>query len=72
MLKGLRGFRKLRVEGLGSKHQHRGRVWVVRVGGDDGELRPWHYIYVFSVESRLLMIRLEKSPVLISHNVLKK
>ena len=20
-------------------------VWVVRVGGDDGELRPWHYIY---------------------------
>jgi hypothetical protein len=22
-----------------------GWVWVVRVGGDDGELRPWHYIY---------------------------
>jgi len=22
-----------------------GRLWVVRVGGDDGELRPWHYIY---------------------------
>ena len=20
-------------------------VWVVRVGGDDGELRLWHYIY---------------------------
>ena len=20
-------------------------MWVVRVGGDDGELRPWHYIY---------------------------
>ena len=20
-------------------------LWVVRVGGDDGELRPWHYIY---------------------------
>jgi len=20
-------------------------VWVVRVGGDDGELLPWHYIY---------------------------
>jgi len=22
-------------------------VWDVRVGGDDGELRPWHYIYVY-------------------------
>ena len=20
-------------------------MWVVRVGGHDGELRPWHYIY---------------------------
>ena len=20
-------------------------LWVVRLGGDDGELRPWHYIY---------------------------
>ena len=28
---------------------------VVRVGGDDGELRPWHYIDVLSVESRLMM-----------------
>ena len=27
------------------------RVWVVRVGGDDGELRPWHYIYVCSIDS---------------------
>ena len=26
-------------------------MWVVRVGGDDGELRPWHYIYVYSIES---------------------
>ena len=25
----------------------------MRVGGDDGELRPWHYIYVYSIESRL-------------------
>ena len=33
----------------------RGGVWVVRVGGDDGELRPWHYIYVYSIESRLIM-----------------
>ena len=30
-------------------------LWVVRVGGDDGELRPWHLIYVYSIESRLLM-----------------
>ena len=30
-------------------------MWVVRVGGDDGELRPWHYIYVYSIESRLIM-----------------
>ena len=22
---------------------------VVRVGGDDGELRQWHYIYVYSI-----------------------
>ena len=21
----------------------------MRVGGDDGELRPWHYIYVYSI-----------------------
>ena len=26
----------------------------MRVEGDDGELRPWHYIYVYS-ESRLIM-----------------
>ena len=25
-----------------------GGLRVVRVGGDDGELRPWHYIYVYS------------------------
>jgi len=30
-------------------------MWVVRVGGEDGELRPWHYIYVYSIESRLIM-----------------
>jgi len=30
-------------------------LWVVRVVGDDGELRPWHYIYVYSIESRLIM-----------------
>jgi len=26
----------------------------MRVGGDDGELRPWYYIYVYSIESRLI------------------
>ena len=30
-------------------------VWVVRVGGGDGELRQWQYIYVYSIESRLMM-----------------
>ena len=25
----------------------------MRVGGDDGELRPLHYMYVYSNESRL-------------------
>ena len=25
-------------------------VCVVRVGGDDWKLRPWHYIYVYSNE----------------------
>ena len=25
----------------------------MRVRGDDGELRPWHYLYVYSIESRL-------------------
>ena len=31
------------------------KVWVVRVGGDDGELRPWHYTCVYSIESRLII-----------------
>jgi len=26
----------------------------MRVGGDDGELRPWHDVYVYSIESRLI------------------
>ena len=25
----------------------------IRVGRDDGELRPWHYMYIHSIESRL-------------------
>ena len=42
----------------GSASIHRGgsaadSVWVVRVGGDDGQLPPWHHIYVYSIESRL-------------------
>ena len=28
---------------------------AMRVGGDDGELRPWHCIYVSSIESRLIL-----------------
>ena len=30
----------------------------MRVGGDDGELRPWHYIYVYGIESRLIRRRI--------------
>ena len=26
----------------------------MRVGRDDGELRPCHYIYIYSIESRLI------------------
>ena len=26
----------------------------IKVGGDDGELRPWHYIHVCSIDSRLV------------------
>ena len=25
----------------------------MREGGDDGELRPWHYMYVYSIDSRM-------------------
>ena len=25
--------------------------WVAKVKEDDGKLRPWHYIYVYSIES---------------------
>ena len=30
-------------------------LWAVIVGEDDGEGRPWHYIYVYSIESRLIV-----------------
>ena len=30
-------------------------IEVVKVGGHDGELRLWHYIYVYSIKSRLTM-----------------
>ena len=30
-------------------------VWVVGIGGHDGELRPWHCIYLYSIERRLKM-----------------
>ena len=29
---------------LGRNHPSQ-QMWVVRVGGDDEELRPWHYVY---------------------------
>ena len=37
----------------------------MRLGGVDGELRPWHYTYVYSIESRLIMrVRYDtKAPV---------
>ena len=25
-------------------------MWVVRIREDDGKLRPWHYVYVYSIE----------------------
>jgi len=35
----------------------------VRVGWDDGELRPCHYIYVYSIESRLIRrVRYDSPP----------
>jgi len=34
-------------------------MWVARIGGDNGELRPWHYIQVYSIKSRLI-IRVQK------------
>jgi hypothetical protein len=46
-------------EGDGPRARHRLRpehvryLWAVRVSGDDGELRPWHFIYV-SIESRMI------------------
>ena len=27
----------------------------MRVRGDNGEHRPWHYMYVYSIKSRLIM-----------------
>ena len=30
-------------------------LWVLRVGGNVGELQPWHYIYVYSIESGPMM-----------------
>ena len=43
-------------EALGERRMcGRGGLWVVRIVGDDGELRPWHCIYVYSIESRLII-----------------
>ena len=38
-----------------SVHHDEAASEVVRVGGDDGELRPLHYMYLYSIESRLIM-----------------
>ena len=29
-------------------------VWLVKVGGDDGELRSWGYLYVYSESERTM------------------
>ena len=50
------GFRFL-IAGLRTQspvHPRVSDLCVVRVGGDDGELRPCHYMYVYSIESRLI------------------
>jgi len=45
-------------------------LWVVRVGGDDGELRPCHYIYVYSIESNnLFFIALDSNRNLIAGSI---
>jgi len=31
-------------------------LWAVRVGEDDGELRPWYYIYVNSIEKPIHLV----------------
>ena len=41
-----------RVSAVGSKWVS---AWVVRVGGDHGELRPCRYMHVYSIESRQIM-----------------
>ena len=33
---------------------HHGTTYM-RVGGNDGELRPWHYIYAYRIESRKIL-----------------
>ena len=30
-------------------------MWVVRVGGNDEEPRPWRYIHAYSIESTLII-----------------
>ena len=37
---------------------------VVRVGEDDGELRPWHCRHVYSIESRLMNVVEAQAPFL--------
>jgi len=37
-----------------------GPVWVVRVGGDDGELQPWHYTYTETPNLHVLQRHLRR------------
>jgi hypothetical protein len=34
----------------------------MRVGGKDGELRPWHYMCVYSIKSRLIRRVMYRQP----------
>ena len=36
------------------ENSERGTAYM-RVGEDDGELRPWYYTYVYSIESKLVL-----------------
>ena len=39
-------------------------LWVVRVEGDDGELRPWHYKYVYmEIQTRYVYVYMETQTI---------
>ena len=54
---------------LGCVHSRQGaeslsahQVWVVWVGGHDGELRPWHFIYVYRNPDQVDDLNSDHSP----------